>query len=193
MMKSFKMRLTPYLLIMILPLAVLLVRPMTPALVVLMGEEIQLSTAPVDPRDIFRGDYVALRFDIEQIPASLATSSLKEQLVNGNAPNKVYLSLAKDSSGIFQPRALDTKPPTGYFLSAKVTYPHWYKGHSNWEQKEFPLLKTIGLSLGNNLTRYYVKENTGHEVERLARQGNLIATVKLWRGRAVIESLRSAK
>ena len=181
------MRLTPYLLIMILPLTVLLVRPMTPALVVLMGEEIRLSTAPVDPRDIFRGDYVALRFDIELVPASLATRALKEQLSKGSAPNKVYLSLEKDSSGIFQPSALGTDIPDGPYLTVAISKPRRFANVSDWTKEKIILL------LGNNLTRYYVKENTGRELERLARQGILIATVKLWRGRAVIESLRSGK
>jgi uncharacterized membrane-anchored protein len=35
-----------------------------------MGEEILLKTAPVDPRDIFRGDYVNLRYDISSIDLS---------------------------------------------------------------------------------------------------------------------------
>ena len=31
------------------------------------GEKILLRTAPVDPRDIFRGDYVSLRYDISTL------------------------------------------------------------------------------------------------------------------------------
>ncbi len=34
------------------------------------GEEILLKTAPVDPRDIFRGDYVNLRYEISTIDLS---------------------------------------------------------------------------------------------------------------------------
>ena len=32
-----------------------------------MGQEILLKTAPVDPNDLFRGDYVNLRYDISTI------------------------------------------------------------------------------------------------------------------------------
>jgi len=31
------------------------------------GEKVLLRTAPVDPRDIFRGDYVSLRYDISTL------------------------------------------------------------------------------------------------------------------------------
>ncbi len=31
------------------------------------GEKILLRTAPVDPRDIFRGDYISLRYDISTL------------------------------------------------------------------------------------------------------------------------------
>ena len=38
------------------------------------GQEILLKTAPVDPRDIFRGDYVNLRYDISTIDLSNISS-----------------------------------------------------------------------------------------------------------------------
>ena len=37
------------------------------------GEEILLKTAPVDPRDLLRGDYVILSYDVSTIPAALIT------------------------------------------------------------------------------------------------------------------------
>lgn len=33
------------------------------------GTEVILQTQPVDPRDLLRGDYVVLRYDISQLPA----------------------------------------------------------------------------------------------------------------------------
>src|SRR4051794_36188355 len=33
------------------------------------GAEVTLQTEPVDPRDLLRGDYVVLRYDISQLPA----------------------------------------------------------------------------------------------------------------------------
>ncbi len=34
------------------------------------GAEVRLATAPVDPRDLFRGDYVVLSYDISQVQAA---------------------------------------------------------------------------------------------------------------------------
>lgn len=34
------------------------------------GEEVLLKTVPVDPRDLFRGDYVILRYEISTLPLS---------------------------------------------------------------------------------------------------------------------------
>ncbi len=34
------------------------------------GERVTLATAPIDPRDLFRGDYVVLRYDISTIDLS---------------------------------------------------------------------------------------------------------------------------
>ena len=36
------------------------------------GTVVYLRTAPVDPRDVFRGDYVQLSYDINRIPQDLA-------------------------------------------------------------------------------------------------------------------------
>ena len=38
------------------------------------GREIVLKTVPVDPRDLFRGDYVTLRYDISRLQACCFTA-----------------------------------------------------------------------------------------------------------------------
>ncbi|KXG43733.1 hypothetical protein U473_06680 [Tepidibacillus decaturensis] len=45
----------------------------------MFGEEITLETKPVDPRDLFRGDYVSLRFTINDVPLELFPNELKSQ------------------------------------------------------------------------------------------------------------------
>ena len=49
--------------------------------------------------------------------------------------------------------------------------------------------KVIRLDYGDYLKRYYVKENTGLELEDAARSGALVAVAKAWRGRVVLTSL----
>ncbi|MGO4832681.1 GDYXXLXY domain-containing protein, partial [Rhizobiaceae sp. 2RAB30] len=38
------------------------------------GTEVLLRILPVDPRDLLRGDYVSLRYDIDRLPASIITN-----------------------------------------------------------------------------------------------------------------------
>jgi len=58
------------------------------------GEKILLKSAPVDPRDIFRGDYVALRYDISSL--DLDTVTTKEVF---GPKDKVFVTLQKRTDG----------------------------------------------------------------------------------------------
>ena len=177
-------RFSKYLLVMLLPLTVLMVRPITPVAVLTFGQEIRLSTEPVDPRDIFRGDYVTLRFSIEETGTSLLSEQDQRTLasrLNYSAENPfsastyLYLTLKPDDNRIWQPAEMSLAPPeAGIYLraSARMDY------YSDFE-----------LDYGDYLRRYYVTENTGRELEDAARRGSLVGIVKVWRGRAVLTSL----
>jgi len=177
-------RFSKYLLTMLLPLAVLLTRPLTPAAVLLFGQEIRLSTEPVDPRDIFRGDYVTLRFSIEEVGVSLLSERDKETLFSkldertyGASPVFLYVTLEPDGEKIWQASKMTLTPPeSGIYLRAQT----FTKRNYDWD---------IELDFGDYLRRYYVRENTGVELEDAARRGELTALVKVWRGRAVLTSL----
>ncbi len=72
------------------------------------GEKILLKTAPVDPRDLFRGDYVNLSYDISTI--DLGALNIKESF----KPNeKVYVILNKKPDGIFVLQSLSKERPGG--------------------------------------------------------------------------------
>ena len=173
-------RFSKYLLAMLLPLTVLMVRPITPAAVLMFGQEIRLSTEPVDPRDIFRGDYVTLRFSIEDAGKSLLSEQDRNSLsgmfrypVNDFGAPSVYLyvTLEPDEKGICQATGMFLAPPeAGIYLRARYYYEN-------------------ELDYGDYLRRYYVRENTGRELEDAARRGELTAVAKVWRGRAVLTSL----
>ena len=60
-----------YALAALLPLLILLALPLKPFLISFLGQEVTLAVRPVDPRDLFRGDYVALSFEIETVPVNL--------------------------------------------------------------------------------------------------------------------------
>ena len=56
-----------FLLLMLIPAVVILVFFGVKFFTATMGEEILLKTEPVDPRDLFRGDYIRLSYEISTI------------------------------------------------------------------------------------------------------------------------------
>ena len=82
------------------------------------GEKILLRTAPVDPRDIFRGDYVSLRYDISTL--DLDELGVKESFRNNE---KVYVLLEKNPDTTFSARSVSRTLPTGKkFIQGRVQY-----------------------------------------------------------------------
>jgi len=82
------------------------------------GERILLRTAPVDPRDIFRGDYVSLRYDISAL-------DLDGLGVKGSfKPNEtVYIILEKNQEGVFGAVSVSRGLPTGKrFIQGRVQH-----------------------------------------------------------------------
>lgn len=57
------------------------------------GTEIRLRTVPVDPRDLFRGDYVILAYPISTVEADAAGKTDFER------GERVYVSLGRDEQG----------------------------------------------------------------------------------------------
>lgn len=79
-----------FLLLMLVPAVVILVFFGVKLFTASMGEEILLKTAPVDPRDLFRGDYVRLSYDISLI--DLNNVSYDRDFSRGDT---IYAALSK--------------------------------------------------------------------------------------------------
>ena len=78
----------------------------------LTGKHIVLATRPVDPFDPFRGQYIAINYDISFISN---VSGFAER-------DTVYVSLAKDSQGIWRLAGVGkSKPSQGDFIKGKIT------------------------------------------------------------------------
>ncbi len=85
------------------------------------GTVVYLRTAPVDPRDVFRGDYVQLAYDINRIPQSLAEAAVREQ--DQRSAVRVYATLSVDANGIASVTALRSQPPAqGLYLRGYTTH-----------------------------------------------------------------------
>lgn len=130
------------------------------------GTEILLKVLPVDPRDMFRGDYVALRFEPNVMPQSKLIGSFNT-ITSGTT---MYVSLKIDN-GIAAPTTMQIrKPGEGLFLRGTV------QGVD---------VQTIKLEYG--IESFFVPEDKGRPIER---SRDVYAKVAVdGSGRAVIKSL----
>jgi len=132
------------------------------------GDEILLKTQPVDPRDLFRGDYVILRYDISTISAD----SLSYQGSDFKEDDKVYVLLNIDDQKIGSLTNIDkNKPSEGIFIEGTVK--------STYNNR---------LNIEYGIESYFVPEGKGREIERnLGKIYTKVAVDDF--GNAVIKSL----
>ena len=117
------------------------------------GREIVLPIIPVDPRDLFRGDYVTLSFPVSRLAANLADTTQPIQ------SNKFYVTFDQGVDGVWTPSKItatipSTRAPNQVVLKAKQRY-GW--GAITWGPSRNK--DTIDALYG--LERYYVAEGTG--------------------------------
>ncbi len=148
-------------------LVVLLTIIATPLHTLMTGDTILLRVVPVDPRDMFRGDYVILSYEFSQVPAK----GIKGLNPNDNQGRTVYVTLvpAEDGKHWQASRFTLKKPDTGKFLRGKIT---------DWNRIAF------------GIESYFVQEGKGLKFEQAARSKNLSAEIALNKnGYAVLKRL----
>jgi uncharacterized membrane-anchored protein len=101
------------------------------------GRTIWLRTAPVDPRDAMRGDYVRLDYEIARVDKSLWRDGLTRPTGTDVAPRgetRVYAALRVDPNGVAEVTSLsDRKPREGLFLRGALGRP------TGWERVRYGL------------------------------------------------------
>jgi uncharacterized membrane-anchored protein len=104
---------------LVLQLAILCYLGCSNLYVLAAGRTVTLKTMPVDPRDIFRGDYVALRYDISTVPT-------KASFEHGQ---KVYVTLKRGNPYWTACGASEKLPPlTEDQVAIKGTVDSWGAG-----------------------------------------------------------------
>jgi uncharacterized membrane-anchored protein len=152
---------------LIFQLVVLITMIVKPATTIMSGDTLLLRVVPVDPRDLFRGDYVILNYEFSRIPpagvAGLATTEQQGQTI--------YVALEPDTdSRYWRAAQFSVEPPTsGKFLRGQIT---------TWGRVEF------------GIESFFVQEGTGPQYEQAARNGTLSAEVAVDdSGQAVLKRL----
>ena len=166
------------------PLIILLSLIVKPLWTLNTGENIVLKTVPVDPRDLFYGDYVTLQYEIEEVPKEKIAPSLIKELEKDNSWRKVKVYgklISKDGFYILE-ELTNKKPANTPYLTGKIQY------YPYFNMKEVEVY-----DVNFNLNRFFVPENTGIELEDLARKGQLMAHIKVKNGYAVLDYIEELK
>jgi uncharacterized membrane-anchored protein len=157
-------------------IAVLLVMIGILATPLVVGQTVMLRVVPVDPRDLFRGDYVTLSYEISRAPQAIE-GILPPDLADRHAgPRTVYVTLEPEADGRHYRRGKvsTTRPTSGKYL--RGTYV------ADWRP---------GGQLRFGIESFYIPEGTGEKYEQARQKGQLWAEVALtaW-GQAALRDLR---
>lgn len=146
------------------------------------GVEVTLQTQPVDPRDLLRGDYVVLRYEISQVPAG----ALAGKVADARHPD-VFVKLAPDAGGLYRAVSVHAEP-------VPVTAPEVlirgrvgnHGGACGDDRRRF----CDKLPIKYGLESYFVPEGEGRKLEGARNQQKLrIVAAVLPSGRAAIKRL----
>jgi uncharacterized membrane-anchored protein len=141
---------------------------------VITGQTVLVRVQPVDPRDLFRGDYVILSYDFSRAPLEgiEGLSEKDRQSWSRLQGRPVYVQLVRDTNGVHHraEKVTVVKPESGLFIKGQI---------ERYGQLEF------------GIEAYYVQEGTGLEYERAIRERKLTAELAVTSsGTAALRALR---
>jgi len=145
------------------------------ALPLLVGDPLVIRVVPVDPRDLFRGDYVVLSYAFS-VPAGGAVEGLTRDLATGTRRGwegrTVYVLLVPEPDGIhWQAERISLQPPAGG---------KYIRGRAVGDNR---------LEFG--IEAFCVQEGMGRTYERAAQEKRLSAEIALTSsGHAALRGLR---
>jgi uncharacterized membrane-anchored protein len=152
------------------------------------GREIVLPIVPVDPRSLFRGDYVILSYEVQRVPVSLITPEL-----DAARPREFYVTLAKTGDA-WAPVALSAKaePPTAdrIAIKARLRFGYWPNREAAPAGAQPAPRSEPVMQVRYGIESYFVPEGKGVGLEETARERKLAALIAVdGRGNAAIKGL----
>jgi uncharacterized membrane-anchored protein len=148
------------------------------ALLLMNDNEIRLAVVPVDPRDLFRGDYVILSYEISQLNNTQLTGD--DEFERGDA---IYVTLADGGAGLKATEISHAAPANGTFIRGTVT--------NLDDQGACTGVSGCWIySATYNLEKFFVPEGTGREIETLRNDQKVSVDVAVASdGRAALKRL----
>ena len=135
------------------------------------GTEVLLKVQPVDPRDLLRGDYVRLGYEIGDLPVSLIAN--RPEGAVSTQGGDIHVRLKRDDDGYWRAvgaslgTPLDTPPAEGEVDLRGVVAAGW------------SLDEASSVRVDYGMERYYLPEGEGLAIERdmRARPFGILAAV----------------
>jgi uncharacterized membrane-anchored protein len=166
---------------LLIPVLVLLGMLVKPLDTIKNGEEITLATVPIDPTDLFYGQYVMLDLEIGRVDISHLDKKLKGKLQDGMfiEPPLVYVSLEKDQNGIYQAKRVSETIPNRIYIKGKM---------NPVEERDSDNETFVTIDYG--IERFYVEEGTGLKLEEQSRRGKVLLKVKVKDGYPILTGIK---
>ncbi len=124
------------------------------------GQEVVLKVEPIDPRDLLRGDYVVLSYEIRNVPVSIVSNAPADGAVERDTP--IFVRLGKDADGYWRARSASLNAPAGQAAAGEVDI----RGIIT----SGPFGSELAYSVGYGIDRYYVPEGEGKAIEADMRE-----------------------
>lgn len=145
------------------------------------GADVMLQTRPIDPRDLLRGDYVVLSYEI----SNLAAGALKGTPSQGRR-SPVFVKLARMGDGFYQAVSVHTErvPAAG----AEVVLRGRAVAGATCGSTHREFCERLQIQYG--IERYFVPQDDGKAIERAHNEGQLSVVAAVTpAGRAAIKRL----
>ena len=142
------------------------------------GTEVTLLTQPVDPRDLLRGDYVRITYNISTVPLELFTGALPQE----GGPHPVEVRLRPGDDGIWKVVAAAFGELPGEPGADEVDM----RGQSDASIRS----AMVNVPVDFGIERYYLPEGTGRPIEEGIGERRFTMTVMVSdAGQAQIKAL----
>ncbi|WP_115732219.1 GDYXXLXY domain-containing protein [Aminobacter aminovorans] len=134
------------------------------------GKEVLLKVEPVDPRDLLRGDYVRLGYDISRIEVEKIANLPQGELTSVEGP--VVVRLKKDPDGYW-------RATSAWLGSAETPAPGDEVDILGHISNGWSLTPGSTVSVDYGIERFYVPEGEGLAIEEEMRKRNADAEPEL--------------
>lgn len=180
-----------------IPILILLLMTISPLLTLSKGRDVILETMPVDPRDIFRGEYITLSYEISDVEEKDLSQDLKDYFSPDSdyyQSVKVYTLLEESKKGYYQVKSVSLEKPKGdIYLKGVLNKYKQYQEPVDFDGKFDEDYEEHTIDIYNieyNIDKFFVPENSGKDFEKASEKGNLLALVKVYKGNAILKEVK---